>query len=83
MAEVLKVVIKNADGTTADCPLCVSIGSNIADLKKQISEEYAGRPTEDRMKLVFSGRCAAEREQVVVANVFIFGLIFFIMKLAP
>jgi hypothetical protein len=56
--EVFKVVIKNAGGTTPDCPLTVNCGANVAELKKQISEEYVGRPTVDRMDLLFSGRCA-------------------------
>ena len=55
-SEVLRVVIKNADGITADCPLSVDINANVSDLKKRISEDYVGRPAEDRMKLVFSGR---------------------------
>jgi hypothetical protein len=57
-SEVLKVLIKNADGTSKDHPLSVNCVSKVADLKKQISEEYAGRPSVKGMNLVFTGRYA-------------------------
>ena len=54
----LNIVIKNADGITADFTLrkIPLEGTRIRTLKALLKEQYDGQPEEANLKLVHSGR---------------------------
>ncbi len=56
--KTFNVIIKNADGITNDFTLrnVPFVGTRIRALKVQIGQQYEGQPTEEALKLVYSGR---------------------------